>query len=287
MADEGSNRRLIFISGLSGAGKSVVLHTLEDLGFYCIDNLPVSLMDGLTEQIESLPESLAIGIDSRNLAGELEDFPEVINKLKRHGINCEVIFLDAANEVLTKRFSETRRKHPLSSGQASLDDAIKKDRGILSPLSDIADIRIDTSHTNIHDLRKLIIDRIVPKKTGILSVQLVSFGYKHGTPRDADFIFDVRCLPNPYWEKTLRRYSGKDRPVIDFLDQQPLVNHMIEHLYSFLREWVPYFEAEQRSYLTIAVGCTGGRHRSVYIIDKLAEKLAVTRRNLLVRHRDL
>lgn len=287
MADEGSNRRLIFISGLSGAGKSVVLHTLEDLGFYCIDNLPISLMDRLTEQIESLPAHIAIGIDSRNLAGELSGFPDVINRLKRRGINCEVIFLDASNEVLTKRFSETRRKHPLSSGQASLDDAIKKDRGILSSLSEIADIRVDTSHTNVHDLRKLIFDRIDPKKPGILSIQLVSFGYKHGTPRDADFIFDVRCLPNPYWEKTLRQFSGKDEAVIEFLDKQPLAGHMIDHIHSFLQEWVPYFEAEQRSYLTIAVGCTGGRHRSVYIIDRLAEKLGPTQRNILVRHRDL
>ena len=154
-------------------------------------------------------------------------------------------------------------------------------------LSDIADIRIDTSHTNVHDLRKLVFERIAPRKARILSVQLVSFGYKHGTPRDADFIFDVRCLPNPYWEKTLRRFSGKDRAVVDFLNQQPLVGHMLEHLHSFLEEWVPYFEAEQRSYLTVAVGCTGGRHRSVFIIDQLAEKLSLSHKNLLVRHRDL
>ena len=287
MADEEPNRRLIFISGLSGAGKSVVLHTLEDLGFYCIDNLPISFLDRLLDQIESLPERIAIGIDSRNLAGELGNLPEIINLFKQKGINYEVLFLDASNTVLTKRFSETRRKHPLSSDETSLDDAIKKERHILSALSDIADIRIDTSHTNVHDLRKLVFERIVPRKRAILSVQLISFGYKHGAPRDADFIFDVRCLPNPYWEKTLRRFSGKDKAVIDFLNQQPLVDRMVEHIYSFLKEWVPYFEAEQRSYLTVAIGCTGGRHRSVFIIDQLAEKLSDTNKNLLVRHRDL
>lgn len=287
MADEKSNRRLIFISGLSGAGKSVVLHTLEDLGFYCIDNLPISLLDRLSEQIESLPERIAIGIDSRNLAGELGNLPEIIDQLKRRGMNCEVMFLDASNEALATRFSETRRKHPLSSGEMSLYDAIIKEREILSAMADIADIRIDTSYTNVHGLRKLIFDRIVPRKATILSVQLISFGYKHGTPRDADFVFDVRCLPNPYWEKTLRGFSGKDQAVIDFLNQQPLVGHMIEHLHDFLQEWVPRFEAEQRSYLTIAVGCTGGRHRSVFIIDRLAERLSFTQGNLMVRHRDL
>jgi len=278
---------MIFVSGLSGAGKSVVLHTLEDLNYYCIDNLPISLMDKLSDEFDVLPENIAIGIDARNIKRELNFLPETIRKVGGAGIEAELIFLDASEDVLTKRFSETRRKHPLSSGSVPLDEAISQERQILSALSDIADLRIDTSHTTVHDLRNLIKERISERASETLSIQLMSFGYKYGTPRDADFIFDVRCLPNPYWDNTLRPYSGREQPVMSFLEQQPLVARMQEHLITFLDEWLPAFEKESRSYLTIAVGCTGGRHRSVYLADRLAERMREAGRHVILRHRDL
>lgn len=287
MAEETTTRRVIFVSGLSGAGKSVVLHTLEDLNYYCIDNLPVSLMDKLVGEIDRLPESIAIGIDARNIKRELTGLPDSIKAIREHGVTTELIFLDASEDVLTKRFSETRRKHPLSSDSIPLYEAITKEREILSSLSEVADLRIDTSHYTVHDLRNLIRERITDRAVDALSIQVMSFGYKFGTPRDADFIFDVRCLPNPYWDNTLRPYSGREQPVIDFLEQQPGVLRMREQLTSFLTEWIPAFEKENRSYLTVAIGCTGGRHRSVYLADRLAGDLRAGGRPIILRHRDI
>lgn len=280
-------RRVIFVSGLSGAGKSVVLHTLEDLNYYCIDNLPVSLIDKLADEIDRLPENIAIGIDARNIKAELTSLPDSIQAIRDQGVITELIFLDASEDVLTKRFSETRRKHPLSSSNVPLYEAIKKERQILSSLSETADLRIDTSHNTVHDLRNLIRERITDRAVDTLSIQIMSFGYKFGTPRDADFIFDIRCLPNPYWDNTLRPYSGRERPVMDFLEQQTGVLRMREQLTSFLTEWIPAFEKENRSYLTIAIGCTGGRHRSVYMADRLADDLRADGRRIILRHRDL
>ena len=282
-----ATRRLIFVSGLSGAGKSVVLHTLEDLNYYCIDNLPVSLIDRLAEQIDRFPPLIALGIDTHNIKDDLISLPDCIQALNHRGIPTELIFLDADEDVLTKRFSETRRKHPLSSGEVPLYEAIDTERRILSGLSGAADLRIDTSHTTVHDLRRQILDRVVNRKTAVMSLQLMSFGYKFGTPRDADFVFDVRCLPDPYWDNSLRDLSGKDPAVIHFLNDQPEVLRMRDHLLSFLKEWVPAFEAENRSYLTVAVGCTGGRHRSVFLVDQLSEGLRSTDKHIIVRHRDL
>jgi UPF0042 nucleotide-binding protein len=282
-----ATRRLIFVSGLSGAGKSVVLHTLEDLNYYCIDNLPISLMDRLAEEIDSFPPLIAIGIDTRNIKDDLTSLLECIQGLNRRGIPTELVFLDAGEDVLTKRFSETRRKHPLSSGKVPLYEAIDTEQRLLSDLSESADLRIDTSHTTVHDLRRLIMDRVVNRKTAVMSLQLISFGYKYGTPRDADFVFDVRCLPNPYWDNSLRGFSGKDQAVIDFLNVQPEVLRMRDHLLSFLGEWIPAFEAENRSYLTVAVGCTGGRHRSVFLVDQLSAGLRSADKHIIVRHRDL
>lgn len=287
MVDETSIRRVIFVSGLSGAGKSVVLHTLEDLNYYCIDNLPVSLMDKLADELDRLPENIAIGIDARNIKGELTSLPDSIKAIRERGITTELIFLDASEEVLTKRFSETRRKHPLSTNNIPLYEAIKKERQVLSYLSETADLRIDTSYNTVHDLRNLIGERITDRAADALSIQIMSFGYKFGTPRDADFIFDVRCLPNPYWDNTLRSYSGRERPVIEFLEQQAGVLRMREQLTSFLAEWIPAFENENRSYLTVAIGCTGGRHRSVYMADRLAGDLRASGRPIILRHRDL
>lgn len=279
--------RLIFVSGLSGAGKSVVLHTLEDLDFYCIDNFPIGLLDTLHEQIDQYPKQIAIGINVRNQEHRIYELAESIDRFRHGKIAAELIFLEADNDVLTKRFSETRRKHPFSSALDSLHDAIENEQVLLNPLADIADLKIDTSHTTVHDLRKLIHDRVVSRPSGGLSIQLISFGFKHGAPRDADFQFDVRCLPNPYWVKDLRGLSGNDAPIIKYLEHQPMVRRMTEQLAGFLIEWIPQFEAENRSYLTIATGCTGGRHRSVYIINRLAESIRLSGRQVIIRHRDL
>jgi len=280
--------RLVIISGLSGAGKSVVLNMLEDLGFYCIDNLPIVLLDKLFQYMDSneakIPRRIAIGIDARSLLTELNDLPDYISELKKQRLSAEIIFLDADNDVLTKRFSETRRKHPLSSDQLSLDDAINEERKLLATLFDLSDLHIDTSHTLVHGLRETVSGRIAKREAGSLSMQFLSFGFKHGAPNDADFVFDVRCLPNPHWERHLRQYTGRDKPVIDFLSDKAPVIQMTEQLIDFFQAWVPMFEAERRSYLTIAIGCTGGRHRSVYIVEQLARHFMDKKKNVLIRH---
>lgn len=284
---DSNRRRLIFVSGLSGAGKSVVLHTLEDLDFYCIDNFPIGLLDKLYDQIDQYPQQIAIGINARNQEHRMPELAASIDRFRHSNVAAELIFLEADSDVLTKRYSETRRKHPFSSVRDSLHDAIENEQGLLNPLADIADLKIDTSYTTVHDLRKIIHDRVAGRSGKALSIQLISFGFKHGVPRDADFVFDVRCLPNPYWISDLRAYSGNDLPVINYLEQQPLVRKMTDQLTAFLVEWIPQFEAENRSYLTIATGCTGGRHRSVYIINRMAESIRISGRQILVRHRDL
>ena len=282
-----SKHRIIFICGLSGAGKSVVLHTLEDLDYYCIDNLPINLLDNLVDQIYQFPKKIAIGINAQNQEDKLSTLAECIATLKKRVIATELLFINADVDVLTKRYSETCRKHPLSTNKISLNEAILKEQGLLTSLNEISDLTIDTSHTNVHDLRKNIFELIGEKSTTILSIQLISFGYKHGIPRDADFVFDVRCLPNPYWEKTLREFSGKDQQVIEFFDQQPLVRQMLEQLTSFLFNWIPKFETDNRSYLAIAIGCTGGRHRSVYLTDNLSGVFADSGKRVIITHRDL
>lgn len=286
-----SQRRLIVISGLSGAGKSVALNTLEDLDFYSIDNLPISLLDPLINSLDDLhhdfPRQLAVGIDARNPETDFSLLIERLSSLKAEDISAEIIFIEASAEVLTKRFSETRRKHPLSSEQLSLSDAIDKERKILAALSDAADLHIDTSFTAVHELRKLVLERVARRSHRILSLQFISFGYKHGIPRDADFVFDIRCLPNPHWEKNLRKYSGKDQPVIQFLTQQPDVLDMRDQITRFLEDWIPRFEEENRSYLSIAIGCTGGHHRSVFMVEQLADYFQRQDRHLIIRHRDL
>ncbi len=276
---------------MSGAGKSVVLNTLEDLDFYCIDNLPVSLLVHLSKLIinnkNKMPPQLAVGIDARNPADSLSSLPDSIARLREKGIATELVFMEAGNDELTKRYSETRRKHPLSSDKISLVDAIANEREILSGLSDIADLRIDTSHTVVHGLRAIVRDRIAMRAAAELSILFLSFGFKHGVPREADFVFDVRCLPNPHWHKTLRRYTGKDQPVEDFLTAQPMVIEMLDHLKDFFGYWIPKFEAENRSYLCIAIGCTGGHHRSVFLIEQLAGYFADREKKVLIRHREL
>lgn len=286
-----NQRRLLIISGLSGAGKSLVLNTLEDLNYYCIDNLPGSLFDQLSKLLidpeNDFPMRVGVGIDARSPEKDLLALPKSISALKDNGVNTEVVYLEASINVLTTRFSETRRKHPLSTDDVTLTDAIDKERNILGALSDIADLHIDTSHTTVHQLRDHVRERIVNRPLASVSMQFISFGYKNGIPRDADFVFDVRCLPNPHWENRLRKHSGKDKEVIDFLSQKPTVITMLSQIKEFLLQWVPLFEAENRSYLCIAIGCTGGHHRSVYFAEQLADYFRTAGKHIVVRHRDL
>jgi len=284
-------RRFILVTGLSGAGKSVVLNTLEDLGFYCIDNLPADLLRQLLMRRDhdqaNVPDLVAVGIDARNPAPGLANLPREFARLREDGVRMEVIFVEANDEVLTRRFSETRRRHPLSAADIALPDAIARERGLMAVLFEEADLCIDTSFTAVHELRDLVRQRIALRPAGSLSMQFVSFGYKHGTPRDADFIFDTRCLPNPHWDKDLRRFSGRDQPVIDFLRAQPDVVLMLQDCRDFLDRWVPRFEADNRSYLCVAFGCTGGHHRSVFMAEDLAGHFRATGKHVMLKHRDL
>ncbi|MEM7026785.1 MAG: RNase adapter RapZ [Pseudomonadota bacterium] len=286
-----NKRRLIIVTGLSGAGKTVALHALEDLSFYTIDNLPISLLNTFIGQLinpnSKHPQKIAIGIDARNSLDELTGLPETIAGYKNEEIIIELIYLDASNEVLTKRYSETRRKHPLSSDKQALVDAINQERDIMSAFSESADFRIDTSRMVLHELRELVRARIAREDVHTLSIQVMSFGFKHGLPADSDFIFDMRALPNPYWEKDLRNYSGIDKQVVNYLSQQTSVKTMFEDLTRFFDHWIPQFEKDNRSYLSIALGCTGGQHRSVYMTEKLAEYFLKNNKQVLVRHRDI
>ncbi len=286
-----TERRLIIVSGLSGAGKTVVLNTLEDLSYYAIDNLPVSLLNTLIEQFSkednNLARQIVIGIDARNSHDDFSFLPKTITLLRNQDISTELIFIEANDDVLTKRFSETRRKHPLSTDSISLADAIKHERKVIGALAEAADLAIDTSHMQLHELRDIVRERIARRGKATLSLQFMSFGYKNGIPKDADFVFDLRCLPNPYWKKNLRQYSGKDQPIIEFLSKQDSVEQMLNDIEQFLERWIPQFEADNRSYLSIALGCTGGHHRSVFITEQLAAKFNDTSRQAIIRHRDL
>jgi UPF0042 nucleotide-binding protein len=282
---------LVIISGLSGSGKSIALHALEDVDFYCIDNLPVSLLDAFATEISKQPQKqggkVAVGIDARNHPNQLSRFPEIINGLKNKDIHCKILFLQADNGTLLNRFSETRRKHPLSGKGTPLADAIEMERRLLAPIAANADMFIDTSHTNVHQLRDLVMECHGRPDSSGFSLLLRSFGYKHGIPADADFVFDARCLPNPYWQPSLRALSGMDTEVIEYLDGEAIAQQYYRHLHRFLTEWIPHFRADNRSYLTIAIGCTGGQHRSVYLVEKLAQHLTGQPLELVKRHREL
>lgn len=283
--------RLVIVSGLSGSGKSVALHLLEDLGFYCIDNIPVGLLRSFVEQIVFANDSgysdVGVGLDARNRPSDIEQLPELAKQLRADGVECEIIFLQAADDVLLTRFSETRRKHPLTSDNISLREAIAKERELLGPIIDAADLIVDTTGTTAYDLRERIRDRIGKKEPNSLSILIESFGYKHGLPPNADFVFDVRCLPNPFWELRLRALTGKDAAVEDFLDAQPLVQDMIRDIVMFLDHWIPRYQDFQRSYLTVAIGCTGGQHRSVYVAEAVAKQLREAHQSIQTRHHEL
>ena len=283
--------RLVIVSGLSGSGKSVVLHTLEDLGYYCIDNLPMYLLRAMAEELKQNPDSpnrkMAVSIDARNQTKNLHQLPQLVKDIREYGIQCQMIFLEAQDDVLLRRFSETRRKHPLTDENHSLSDAIKLERDILEPYLSNADLRIDTSKTNQHELRDLIRNNIAERKQQQIAVQFQSFGYKHGVPRDVDFVFDVRCLPNPHWEKELRSLTGLDQEVANFLEGNERVEQLKDDIVSFLERWVPIFESDGRNYLTIAIGCTGGQHRSVYLAEKISTYFQNSGCEAITRHREL
>ena len=280
--------RLIIVSGLSGSGKSVALHMLEDLDFYCVDNIPAALLKPfISHTVRGMGDTYprtAVGLDARNRPNEIETIPVLVNELRRSGITCDVLYLHASDEVLLKRYAETRRKHPLVSGQISLREAIASERQLLEPIIAAADFVIDTSNMGVHALREMIRERIDRRREGRLSLMFESFGFKHGIPGDADFVFDVRSLPNPYWEHALRPLTGRDAAVIEYLAGFPAVGVMIADLTAFLEKRVAEFAQANRSYLTIAVGCTGGQHRSVYIAERLAEHFRKTHPQVLTRH---
>lgn len=280
--------RLIIVSGFSGSGKSTVLGALEDLGYYCVDNLPLALLESFAQQISpsGVLSRAAVGIDARNFNANLTEFQGMLQQLRAMGIKVEVVFLDADEAILLKRFSETRRKHPLSSKTVSLAEAIARERQLLEPVFESADLYIDTSHTNVSKLRKMVRQRIEGETSG-LSLLFESFGFKHGLPLDVDFVFDARCLPNPHWDLALRPLTGRDQGIVDYLDQQVLVQEMFDDVSGFLERWLPRFEAENRMYVTVAVGCTGGQHRSVYLVERLTRHFAGKLPNVLTRHREL
>jgi len=283
--------RLFIVSGTSGAGKSIALHALEDAGFYCIDNLPLGLLPAFSQEMLEAPghayENAAVGIDARNLANDLDQFGATLERLLATDLECKVLFLDADDATLFKRFSETRRRHPLTRNDTPLAEAIRRERALLEPIASRADLRIDTSHTTVHQLRDLIHARLGRPGTRTMSVLFESFGYKHGIPVDADFVFDIRCLPNPHWEPRLRALTGRDAEVVEFLEAQPEVERMFDSISGFLTTWLPRFEAENRSYMTVAIGCTGGQHRSVYFVERLAAHFGCGRTTTLTRHREL
>lgn len=280
--------KLVIVSGLSGSGKSIALQVLEDLEYYCIDNLPINMLEALTAEIISAKhEYVAIGIDARNVATEFDRFPQQLQQLPKNKIDCEIFFLEASDAALIKRFSETRRKHPLSNQETPLNEAIVHERFLLEPISSKADLRIDTSSTNVHQLRDLIKARVKQADNQSISIMFESFGFKHGMPVNADFVFDVRCLANPHWVPELRSLTGADSAVIDYLNGHDEVKEMFNDIMGFIDKWIPKFEADNRSYITIAIGCTGGQHRSVYLVNKLAKMAKTKHNNVLSRHREI
>ena len=283
--------RIIILSGLSGSGKSVALHMLEDLGFYCIDNIPAALLKPFISYTVRSPEPTyertAIGLDARNTAAEIATVPQLIDELRRSGIQCEVIFLLASEEELLRRFAETRRKHPMSRNNVDLREAMAMERRLLEPIVYAADLVVDTSKLGVHTLRDLIHQRVEQRTVGRLSITFESFGFKHGIPGDADFVFDARSLPNPYWEPSLRKLTGRDPEVVRFLEGHTNVATLIADIAQFIRARVPEYQASNRGYLTVAVGCTGGQHRSVYIVERLAQEFAGEFTNVTARHSGL
>lgn len=282
--------KLLIISGRSGSGKSTALNMLEDHGYYCIDNLPASLLPALAQRVSEQSAELplvAVSIDARNIPSDLTQVPAIIERLKAMSLRTEIIFLDASSPTLIKRFSESRRKHPLTTEKIGLRQAINMETELLEQIALLASLSIDTSNMSLHQLRETIKARVVERDDSGLALMFESFGYKYGVPIDADVVFDVRCLPNPYWEPELRPLSGLNAPVQQWLSCQASVESMYEDLCQYLLKWLPKFEENNRSYMTVAIGCTGGQHRSVYLSERLKEHFADKIKNVQVMHREL
>ncbi|HKJ21104.1 MAG TPA: RNase adapter RapZ [Woeseiaceae bacterium] len=287
--------RLIVVSGLSGSGKSVALHVLEDLGYYCIDNLPASLLTAAVNEVRAhevgAMNRLAVGVDARSHTKNLDALPDLLQKLREQGVTTDIIFLHASDEILLQRYSESRRRHPLAEKGKQLRAAIATERSILNELQLSADLIIDTSQSSIYELADVIRSRVDQRPAQTLSVLIESFGFKFGIPTDADFVFDLRSLPNPYWTLELRGLTGLDLEVQDFLDSQDKFVSMCEDISAFLARWIPHYRDANRGYLTVALGCTGGQHRSVHMTEKVAAALrkhhdpVQTRHNGLSAHR--
>lgn len=284
---------LIIISGLSGSGKSIALQSLEDIGYYCIDNLPSVLLPEFARHLKedakraaaAAPSGAAVGIDSRN-KHFLSLLDENLNKIERRENFCRLLFLEAEEQALVRRYAGTRRRHPLTDARTPLLEGIRQERRLLQPLHDRAEKIVDTTDTTAHELRGLVRDFAAGADAGHLFL-IESFGFKFGSPRQADFVFDVRCLPNPHWEERLRALTGLDPETAEYLGGDDNVRRMIDQIHAFLEQWLPGFAAENRSYFSVAIGCTGGRHRSVYVAERLRERFAGSGIPVQARHRDL
>ncbi len=282
--------KLIIISGRSGSGKTTCLHVLEDIGYYCVDNIPASLLDALSTRLSADNlhlDQVAVSIDARNISEDLKQFPQIYDMLQTRAIECQIIFLDADDNTLLKRFSETRRKHPLSNEHLGLMEAIVYEKELLEPIAGLSSLTVNTSSLSLHQLRDIIKNRVAEHDRKGLALQFQSFGFKHGIPVDADMVYDTRCLPNPYWLPELRPFTGLDEPVISYMEQQPDVQEMLQNIITFLERWLPSFQANNRSYITVAIGCTGGQHRSVYLCEKLKQHFNSSSYNAQVRHKEL
>lgn len=277
--------KITIVSGRSGSGKTVALRVLEDLGYYCVDNLPVRLLPALVTTLADTVDTIAVSLDVRNLPAERDDITTILDSLRQDS-NVTILFLDTEEEILIRRYSETRRLHPLSHHNMPLAEAIAKEGQMLAPIASQADLYIDTTPLTIHELSELVRQRVMGKSETNLILVFESFGFKYGNPRDADYVFDARFLPNPHWEPQLRPLTGLDQPVIDFLASQLLVMKFIWQIENLLKTWLPHLERNNRSYVTVAIGCTGGQHRSVYIAETLAEHFA-KERQVQIRHREL
>lgn len=279
---------IIIVSGMSGGGKSTALNALEDLGYYCIDNLPGAMLPDFGPQIFANPvlyKKVALGIDARSRESDLQVVLDWMNSLRESGFNCRLLFVTAEKPVLIKRFSETRRRHPLTGSDKVLPDAIENEARLLEPLRRWSDQVIDSSHTNIYQLQRQVWN-FVDRRSNDMTIVFQSFAYKQGVPQDADFIFDARILPNPYWQDELRKFTGQDEAVSLWLEQDPQVIKMSQDIENFMRTWLPEIQNSQRSYVTICIGCTGGKHRSVFLAERLAKSLGKNHENVLVHHRE-
>ncbi len=281
---------LVIVSGRSGSGKSTVLHILEDRGYYCIDNLPASLLPALANRLSAespdVPQ-VAVSIDARNISSDLQRVPDIIRDLHDKNLPVQVMFLDANSQTLLKRFSESRRKHPLSSAEVGLKEAIDKESELLEPLSLLAGLTIDTSNMSLQHLRDVVKKQVLDNEDTNMALLFQSFGFKNGVPVDADIVYDVRCLPNPYWDTNLRALTGKDAAVAEYLEGETEVQDMLSDIKQFLTTWLPKYEENNRSYITVAIGCTGGQHRSVYLCERLSKDFSGSIANVQVQHREL